>query len=382
MALMAEGFQDSPDGFPGGFASGFSGGFAGGQPGKPSDRQAERFPGGFPGGFSSGFHGAIAVDELIGRIVDNIQNVIVGKRSTIEYVVIALVCGGHVLIEDVPGVGKTSLVSALSKSISCTFSRIQFTPDVLPTDVTGFSMYNMKTTEFEYRAGAVMSQIVLADEINRTSPKTQSSLLEAMQEGQVTVDGFSHALPQPFMVLATQNPIEYLGTFPLPEAQLDRFLMKVRLGYPEPDDEAFMLSRFSAGTPLDALSAVSSPDEIIAAKDAVMQTYVDPAVSRYIVGIVQGTRSHPDIALGVSPRGSIALYRAAQAWACYNGRDFCTPDDVKGMALPVLSHRIKLRQDARLKSLKSESVVSEIVSNAFVPAMGKSAARQGRSADL
>ena len=307
------------------------------------------------------------VAELVARIVGNIQNVIVGKRMTIELSVIALLSGGHVLIEDVPGVGKTSLVTSLSRSISCSFSRIQFTPDVLPADVTGFSMYNQKSGEFEFRPGAVISQIVLADEINRTSPKTQSSLLEAMQEGQVTVDGRSHELPRPFMVLATQNPIEYLGTFPLPEAQLDRFLMRVRIGYPQADDEARMLARFSAGSPLDTLGAVSSPQEIIAAMEAVRQAYVDPSVARYIVSIAQGTRDHQDVVLGVSPRGALALQRAAQAWACSRGRDFVTPDDVRGMAEHVLSHRVKLRQDARLKNVRPEDVVAEVVEGMPVP---------------
>ena len=307
------------------------------------------------------------VSELISRIVDNIQNVIVGKRQSIELVAIALFSGGHALIEDVPGVGKTSLVSALSRSISCSFSRIQFTPDVLPADVTGFSMFNQKTGDFEFRPGAVMSQIVLADEINRTSPKTQSSLLEAMQEGQVTVDGRSYLLPQPFMVLATQNPIEYLGTFPLPEAQLDRFLMKVRLGYPQPDEEARMLARFSASSPLDTLGAVSSPNEILAAMDAVRRTYVDPSVARYVISIAQATRDHQDVMLGVSPRGALALQRASQAWACSRGRDYVTPDDVRIMAEPVLSHRVKLRQDARLKNVRPEGVVAEIVAAMPVP---------------
>jgi MoxR-like ATPase len=318
-------------------------------------------------GFSVITHTNATVGELISRIADNIQKVIVGKRSAIEYVVVALISGGHVLIEDVPGVGKTSLVSALSKSISCTFRRIQFTPDVLPTDVTGFSMYNMKENSFEFRPGAVMSQIVLADEINRTSPKTQSSLLEAMEEGQVTVDGKSYVLPKPFMVLATQNPVEYLGTFPLPEAQLDRFLMKVSLGYPHPDEEVFMLERFSSDTPLSSLNAVTSPAEIIMAKEIVRNVYVDPEVSKYIVQIARATRSHQDIILGISPRGSLALYHAAQAWACCRGRDYCTPDDVKDMAYPVLSHRLKLRQDARLRNLRPEAIIANIIEGTFVP---------------
>ena len=318
-------------------------------------------------GFSVLTHTSSSVGELISRITDNIQKVIVGKRLPIEQVVVALVSGGHVLIEDVPGVGKTSLVSALSKSISCTFRRIQFTPDVLPTDVTGFSMYNMKENAFEYRPGAVMSQIVLADEINRTSPKTQSSLLEAMEEGQVTVDGRSYALPIPFMVLATQNPVEYLGTFPLPEAQLDRFLMKVSLGYPQTDEEIYMLDRFSTDTPLDKLIAVTSPDEIISAKEIVRNVYVDPEVSKYIVQIIRATRIHQDVILGISPRGSLALYRASQAWACCRGRDYCTPDDVRDMAFPVLSHRLKLRQDARLRNLQPEAIIASIIDSTYVP---------------
>ena len=318
-------------------------------------------------GFSVINHTSASVGELISRIADNIQKVIVGKRTAIEQVIVALVSGGHVLIEDVPGVGKTSLVSALSKSISCTFRRIQFTPDVLPTDVTGFSMYNIKDNAFEFRPGAVMSQIVLADEINRTSPKTQSSLLEAMEEGQVTVDGKSYALPSPFMVLATQNPIEYLGTFPLPEAQLDRFLMKVSLGYPQPDEELFMLDRFSADTPLRDLSAVTSPEEIMSAKEIVRSVFIDPAVRKYIIQIIRATRNHQDVILGISPRGSLALYRASQAWACCRGRDYCTPDDVKEMAFPVLSHRLKLRQDARLRNLQPEAIISGILDSTYVP---------------
>ena len=322
-------------------------------------------------GFSVLTHTSSSVGELISRIADNIQKVIVGKRVPIEHVVVALISGGHVLIEDVPGVGKTSLVSALSKSISCTFRRIQFTPDVLPTDVTGFSMYNMKENAFEYRPGAVMSQIVLADEINRTSPKTQSSLLEAMEEGQVTVDGMSYALPLPFMVLATQNPVEYLGTFPLPEAQLDRFLMKVSLGYPQIDEEIYMLDRFSTDTPLDNLAAVTTPDEIMAAIEIVRNVYVDPEVSKYIVQIIRATRSHQDVILGISPRGSLALYRASQAWACCRGRDYCTPDDVRDMAFPVLSHRLKLRQDARLRNLQPEAIISSILDGTYVPVAAK-----------
>ena len=317
-----------------------------------------------------------SVEALILKIVNNIQNVIVGKQQTIEYVVISLLCGGHVLIEDVPGVGKTSLVTALSRSIDCSFGRIQFTPDVLPSDITGFSMFNVKTNEFEYRPGVVMSQIILADEINRTSPKTQSSLLEAMEERQVTVDGITYELPEPFMVLATQNPIEYLGTFPLPEAQLDRFFMKVHIGYPKTEEEMAILARFHQDDPLKQLRAVTEPNEIRHAGEIIRETYMDPVVSRYLVDLIHKTRIHSDIALGVSPRGSIALYRAAQAWACYTGRNYCSPDDVKKMAVPVLSHRIKLSQDAKLRNIKADECIQEIVDSVAVPIPAKTSGKK------
>ena len=307
------------------------------------------------------------VGELIDRISQNIQKIIVGKRPVIECVVVALLSGGHVLIEDVPGVGKTSLASSLAKSISCSFSRIQFTPDVLPSDITGFSMYNAKKNDFEYRPGVAMNQIVLADEINRTSPKTQSALLEAMEEGQVSVDGSTYVLPKPFMVLATQNPIEHLGTFPLPEAQLDRFFMKLSLGYPDAEEEAFILSRFQSENPIEQLKSVSEPEEIQNAGQIIRETHVAPSIARYIVELVQKSRTHPEVILGISPRGSVALCRAAQAWACYQERNYCTPDDVRIMAQAVLSHRIKLTQDAKLRGTLASDILEEILNTVPIP---------------
>jgi MoxR-like ATPase len=272
-----------------------------------------------------------------------------------------------VLIEDVPGVGKTTLVSAMSKSIACSYRRIQFTPDVLPSDITGFSMYNMQTDKFEYKPGAVMSQIVLADEINRTPPKTQAALLEAMEERQVTVDGSTYMLPLPFMVLATQNPIEYLGTYPLPEAQLDRFFMKVTLGYPNADEECTILARYLTDHPIDRLYPIADAKEVMNAALSVRNVYVDPAVTRYIVDIIRRTRENDNIILGVSPRGSLALQLAAQAWACCKGRDFCLPDDVKRMAVPVLAHRVKLKQDIKLKNIKPDDVIRQVLSETPAP---------------
>lgn len=303
----------------------------------------------------------------LNKIVANIENVIVGKRSSIELILISLICDGHVLIEDVPGVGKTSLVSSMAKSVNASFKRIQFTPDILPSDITGFTIYNQKEGKFEYHPGSIMSQIILADEINRTSPKTQASLLEVMEEKQVTVDGTTYPVPRPFMVLATQNPIEYLGTYPLPEAQLDRFFMKVSIGYPDKYEESFMLSRFQLSNPLDSLEPVVEGSEIIALQNEVKKVHVDKTINDYIVEIVSKTRWHQDISLGASPRGSISLFRASQAWAFYNGRDYVIPEDVKRMALPVLSHRIVLRQEARLKRITSEEIIESILKSVNVP---------------
>lgn len=303
----------------------------------------------------------------LNRIVDNIEKVIIGKRETVELVVISLTCNGHVLIEDVPGVGKTSLVAALAKSINATFKRIQFTPDILPSDITGFTIYNQRSGEFEYRPGSIMSQIILADEINRTSPKTQASLLEVMEENQVTVDGMTYKVPQPFMVLATQNPVEYLGTYPLPEAQLDRFFMKISIGYPLPDEESRIISKLQLENPLESLKPAADSSEIAAVQQEVRNIYVDKSLSDYIVEIVDHTRRHPDIVLGSSPRGSISLFKAAQAWAYYNNRNYVIPDDIIKMAVPVLSHRIILKQEARLKKLCSENILGSIIDSINVP---------------
>lgn len=305
--------------------------------------------------------------KLLEGIVQNVEKVIVGKRNAIELTLISLICNGHVLIEDVPGVGKTSLVSSVAKSMNASFKRIQFTPDILPSDITGFSVYSQKSGEFEYRTGAIMSQIILADEINRTSPKTQASLLEVMEESQVTVDGVTHQVPKPFMVLATQNPVEYLGTYPLPEAQIDRFFMKITIGYPQPSEEADILSRFQQGNPVATLQPVADSSEILAIQEEVKQIHVDRSLNNYIVDVVSETRKHPDVVLGSSPRGSLALFRASQAWAFYNRRNYVIPEDIKKMALPVLSHRIILRQEAKLKKISPEDIIASILGRTRVP---------------
>jgi MoxR-like ATPase len=303
----------------------------------------------------------------LNRIVENIEKVIIGKRETVELVVISLVCNGHVLIEDIPGVGKTSLVSALAKSLDASFKRIQFTPDILPSDITGFTIFNQRSGEFEYRAGSIMSQIILADEINRTSPKTQASLLEVMEENQVTIDGVTYKVPQPFMVLATQNPVDYLGTYPLPEAQLDRFFMKVSIGYPLPVEESQILSNLQLENQIELLKPVADSSELASVQQQVRSIHVDKSLSDYIVEIVGQSRKHSDLLLGSSPRGSIALFKAAQAWAYYNNRNYVIPDDIKKMVIPVLSHRIILKQEAKLKKLCSEHILDSIVNSIHVP---------------
>lgn len=307
------------------------------------------------------------IANILERIVDNIENVIIGKRETVELVVISLACNGHVLIEDIPGVGKTSLVSALAKSINASFKRIQFTPDILPSDITGFTMFNQKTREFEYRHGSIMSQIILADEINRTSPKTQASLLEVMEENQVTVDGTTYKVPKPFMVLATQNPIEYLGTYPLPEAQLDRFFMKISIGYPKNEDESRILANLQYENPLNNLSFVADSSDIIWVQEEIKKIHLDESLRNYIVAIVEKTRNHPDVVIGSSIRGSISLFRAAQAWAFYNSRNYVIPDDIIKMMVPVLSHRLVLSQGAKLKKIGPEDILKDIVQSVRVP---------------
>jgi len=313
--------------------------------------------------------------RILKNIIENVEKVIVGKRYAIELALISLICNGHVLIEDVPGVGKTSLVSALAKSINASFRRIQFTPDVLPSDITGYSIYNQKTSDFEYRPGAIMSQIILADEINRTSPKTQASLLEVMEEYQVTVDGITYKVPKPFMVLATQNPVEYIGTYPLPEAQIDRFFMKISIGYPTNSEESYILSKFQLSNPLENLLPVSESSDIIAIQEEIKSVHVDKTLSNYIVEIVSHTRKHPDVALGSSPRGSLSLFRASQAWAFYNGRNYVLPDDIKKMVLPVLSHRLMLKQEAKLKKISPEDILNSIVSRINVPVVKQNEAK-------
>lgn len=305
--------------------------------------------------------------EVIQKLIENIEQVIKGKRRTIKLVIIALLCEGHVLIEDVPGVGKTTLVGALAKSIDTTFKRIQFTPDILPSDLTGFSMYNQKLGEFEYREGSLFAPFVIADELNRTSPKTQASLLEAMEEHQVSVDGKSYKLPTLFMVLATQNPTHYLGTFPLPEAQLDRFLMKLSIGYPTEQDEKRMLKACKEVHPLKTLQAVTTREEILSMQEEVKAVYVEDSLYSLIVHIVQETRRHSDVVLGASPRGSLALYRTAQAKAYIEGRHYVLPEDIVKMAPYVLSHRLQLKHEAKLREVTSEKVITSLLEKIKLP---------------
>jgi MoxR-like ATPase len=307
------------------------------------------------------------VQTVTDALVENVERVIIGKRDVVERVIIGLFSQGHILIEDVPGVGKTMLARALAKSLGCNFRRIQFTPDMLPSDVTGVSIYNQKAREFEFRPGPIMAQIVLTDEINRATPKTQAALLEAMEELQVTVDGVTYPLPRPFLVMATQNPIEYEGTFPLPEAQLDRFLMRIRLGYPGPEDEIAILDSQQYVHPLSKIEQVVDVEELTSAQEKLKDVYVDPLVKRYIVDIITQTRRHPDIYLGASPRGSLALYRTGQARAAMLGRDYVIPDDVKALAASTLAHRLIVSPSARLKDVTGEAVMEEILSSLHVP---------------
>jgi MoxR-like ATPase len=301
------------------------------------------------------------------RIISNVEKVIVGKQRELRLAITALMCGGHMLIEDVPGVGKTMLARSIAASTGCDFRRIQFTPDLLPTDVTGVSIFNQKTGDFEFRPGPIMAQIVLADEVNRATPKTQSALLEAMEERQATVDGVTHKMPAPFMVLATQNPIEYEGTFPLPEAQLDRFLIRMYLGYPSPTDEVLVLDQQQLQHPIETIQQVTDATEILQLQKAVKEIYVDPLIKQYIVALANATREHESVYLGASPRGSLALFRTSQAKALLEGRDFVTPDDVKELAIFTLAHRVIVSPGAKVKGMTQADVVAACISRVPVP---------------
>ena len=307
------------------------------------------------------------VRETANRIIENVERVIIGKRTEVQLTVIGLLAQGHLLIEDVTGVGKTMLAKSLSRSIGCSFKRIQFTPDMLPSDVTGVSVFNQKTREFEFRPGPIHAQIVVTDEINRATPKTQAALLEAMEERQVTVDGTTHPMERPFLVLATQNPIEYEGTFPLPEAQLDRFLLRISLGYPEKDDEIRVLDSQQYQHPVESLGQVVPVEELLGAQEKIKEVYVDPLIKSYIVELVRQSRRHPDVYLGASPRGSLALYHAGQARAAVLGRDYVIPDDIKALAPGALAHRIIIGPAARIKDVDARSVVQEITRGVPVP---------------
>lgn len=307
------------------------------------------------------------VQHVAERIVQSVGQVILGKRNEVRLAVLGLISQGHILIEDIPGVGKTMLAKALARSIGCSFSRIQFTPDMLPSDITGVSLFNQKTSEFEFRPGPIMAQIVLADEINRATPKTQAALLEAMEEHQLTVDGVTYMMPEPFLILATQNPIEYEGTFPLPEAQLDRFLLKIQLGYPSPAEELTVLSAQQIMHPINNLQQQVSVQELIAAQQAVRETYVSEEVKRYIVDLVNATRRHPDVYLGSSPRGSLALFRTAQTRASMTGRDYVVPDDVKALVEVTLSHRIIIGPEARVNKVSPRTIIQDVLASTPVP---------------
>jgi len=307
------------------------------------------------------------VESLAERMVANVEKVIIGKRAEVKSTLIALLCEGHLLIEDVPGVGKTMLARAMARSIGCSFKRIQFTPDMLPSDVTGVSVFNQRDREFEFRPGPIMAQIVLADEINRATPKTQAALLEAMEERQVTVDGITHLLQRPFLVLATQNPIEYEGTFPLPEAQVDRFMMRISLGYPSQADEIAILNSQQTHHPIEDIEQVITADELVAAQKTVKEVYMDDLIKEYIVLLTNATRKHPDVYLGASPRGSLALYKTARARAAIESRNFVIPDDIKALADFTLSHRIIISPSARIKNVDARAIMGEVLDSVPIP---------------
>lgn len=305
--------------------------------------------------------------DTIKHVIDNMSKVMVGKSEVLELAVVAVLCEGHILIEDVPGTGKTTLAKALARSLGCSFRRIQCTPDLLPSDITGIHFFNQKKSEFEFRPGPVISNIVLVDEINRATPRTQSSLLECMEERQVTIDGVTMPLPRPFLVIATQNPVELHGTFPLPEAQLDRFLIKLEIGYPDEEEEAVMLDRFKQDNPLDSLPEVTSAAEIIKLKQLAQEVHIEQSVRRYLLSIIRQTRTNNEIELGASPRASLALYRASQALALVKGRDYVIPDDVKRLATPVIVHRLIASTEAYLHNRGKENLIENILANTPVP---------------
>ncbi len=310
------------------------------------------------------------IKEAADKLIENIGKVIVGKKEALELVLVALFCEGHILIEDVPGIGKTMLAKATARSLGCSFKRIQFTPDLLPSDVTGIHYFNQRTSEFQFRPGPIIANIVLADEINRATPRTQSCLLECMQEQQITVDIETVLLPRPFLIIATQNPIELEGTFPLPEAQLDRFLLRVKLGYPSEDEEGAILSRFQQGNPLDSLTSVVEAAELLELQKLCRQVYIEDSVRNYVIAITRATRNHPGVELGASPRASLSLYLASQALAAIRGRNYVIPDDVKYLAVPTLAHRLIAKTEARLRGRSLETIVREIVSTVPVPVEG------------
>jgi MoxR-like ATPase len=309
-----------------------------------------------------------SIQQAGDRVVANVERVIVGKHNEVRFALVALLCKGHLLIEDVPGTGKTVLAKAIARSLGSSFRRIQFTPDLLPSDVTGLSIYNQKTQEFEFRPGPIMAQVVLADEINRATPKTQSALLESMEERQATIDGVTYPMPDPFLVIATQNPIEYEGTFALPEAQLDRFMLRIRLGYPEPLEEIVILDEQKRAHPLEEIEEVCPVEELRELQADVREVYVDSAVADYIVRLVNATRLHPDVYLGASPRGSIALYRAGQALAGLLGRDYVIPDDIKALAEPALAHRLIIKTSSTIHDVNAGQVVRELLESVPVEA--------------